>query len=634
MSIRSFLRRRLLAALVVGIVLATPIGTMGAGLEFRASLGGESLIELPIGLPVFLVVTGASEEPVPDSYRIAMVTVVAEPGAGPQTGLLLPLEAWGSLLVGGPIVIGSAASHEAPLRTLPAAQGDAILVQSPLVRDSALWTEVCSPIFSLSTSTCLPGHPFSIDLRLPPDVAPTASRIELRIPEDWQVELDGQRTTGSGPLFCQVRRSVGGMSEISCRVHVPASTPDGIYAAGLLLDNDEEQVEFSARINVQRTLDPHTVVTHWNVLGNALDLAVAGAMTSERLRWANSLVGTVLPHTERKLDQYVVGQWADEWEANPHGVVWPPPVEFTCVGLLDADVLLSSLPSEPPVSSTEASGAERAPDLAGDTERADDGPESTTVPSAQTAADSEPDADQQPQDEASPDRRDVLFDWTFDTNGARNHVEDVVSQASGVSVVDIGGMPAASFAGADSCLVGTTDVPVSITGALTVLAWIRPEADAGRELLISLTDPGSESLRPVGFSLYSNWIGNRPAVVLDDGTRRAGFIADEDESEDESDYEEDESPRQPTGWRSLAMVIDNGSIQFFIDGQSAGIRQTTFDLQLEAVVAWIGQCISAGDEQDATEVAFRGLLMRLLILTRALGGEELSGLLAEQQTGG
>ena len=626
--------RLLLAALTVSIVLSMPTSALGASVEFRATPDGEQLIELPIGLPVFVVVTGASEEPVPDSYRIAMVTVMAGAGTGPTSGLLLPLEPQDSLLVGGPIVIGTAASHGFQLRKLPAAQGDTIVVQSPLVRDSVLWAEVCSPIFALSTPTCLPGHTFSVDLRLPADIALTASRIGLRIPKDWQVELDEQRATGSGLLFCQIRRSVGEMTEISCRVHVPTSTLDGIYATGLILDNGEEHVEFGATINVQCALDPHTVVTHWNVSENALDLAVAGAMTSERLRWANSLAGTILPHTDRKLDPYVVDQWVDEWQANPGSVVWPPPVNFTCVGLLDADALISSLPSEPPVSATEASDAEKEPDSAADTERVDGGAESTPVPAAPPVGDSQPAGDQQPQDEASLDRSDVLFDWTFDKEGVQNRVDGVVTQASGVSVVDIDGMHAASFASASSCLAGTTHVPVSITGALTVLAWIRSEADAGRELLVSLSDPESESPRSVGFSLYSNWIENRPAVVLDDGMRRVGFVADRDESEDENDTEENESPRQPTEWRSLAVVIDNGSIQFFIDGEPAGIRQTTFDLQLEAVVAWIGQCIPAAAPGDVTEAAFSGLLNGLLILNRALSGEELSGLLAEQQTGG
>ncbi len=134
MSLRSLFYRLLLTtALTISTIVAMPTNVLGASVEFRATPNGERLIELPIGLPVFIVVTGANKEPVPDSDRTARAIVMA--GAGPEfkSDLLLPLEPLDSMLVGGPILIGTAASHGFQLHKLPAAQGDTIVVQSPLV---------------------------------------------------------------------------------------------------------------------------------------------------------------------------------------------------------------------------------------------------------------------------------------------------------------------------------------------------------------------------------------------------------------------------------------------------------------------------------------------------------------------
>lgn len=166
-------------------------------------------------------------------------------------------------------------------------------------------TAVALFLVSLGTSTgvVLPGTSLTLSARLVVSGDFPTLNVVLVLPEGWSHEpLPG--------LFDPV---VGGRLTVrSWRVSVPGTAPVGEYTLAVkLLDLG---LEFQSSLTVAYRLPPRAVVCHWDVTGNRLDLEAPCQVTYERLLWASTRVGEVLPFAGRAFTRGDLEDLAREWE--------------------------------------------------------------------------------------------------------------------------------------------------------------------------------------------------------------------------------------------------------------------------------------------------------------------------------
>ena len=157
-----------------------------------------------------------------------------------------------------------------------------------------------------SSPVVLPGSAFSVTVRIVPPLELTSLRAEISVPEGWEVVWPPEF---HDPLPGGVR------SERSWLVAVPEGSALGTCTLGVKTVDVPWTKTFT--VTVARVLPPRTVVGHWDVGANSLDLAQPFKLTFARLLWAQSFVGRVLPYTGRTFTRKDFEELAREWEREP-----------------------------------------------------------------------------------------------------------------------------------------------------------------------------------------------------------------------------------------------------------------------------------------------------------------------------
>ena len=154
---------------------------------------------------------------------------------------------------------------------------------------------------------------------------------------------------------------------------------------------------------------------------------------------------------------------------------------------------------------------------------------------------------------------------------------------------------------------GLEDLPE----AYTIAAWVQlREAPASRYLVLSGRG-GS-----CGWAFYTNWEGQRLALVLSGDTRRVGFLSDVLVPADGA-------------WHHAAVTRTGKTIAFFIDGTPAGDDETS----LEACADIISLAIGGLAADDPRGDSFVGGLRDLRLYERALSASEIESLVEETRPG-
>jgi hypothetical protein len=572
----------------------------GATIEFRAVPDGVHLPEIPLGLPVFVVVDMGAEPAFPPLAR-AFVTVHET-----RAGLMLSLEPMGSLYVGGPMVLGETSPPESAFAQLAAAAGDLVVVLSPLVSGGGASSSVTCRAVGFSTPACLPGHSFTAELRLfRPDTS-ADSILTAHIPSDWGVSSAHLQPLGSHAFRWLSGGEPGGVESLQLAIDVPGDAKEGLHELRFTVQAGKtgEMIALSTWLVVQSVLTPYVVMTHWDVGTHRVDLSSPGRLTYERIRWAASRIGTVLPHTGEILRAGSVEDWTADWQAGVDEMC-SQPVPFTLSGhsTWRSPSLVGAQASEDipqPISSTSSSA------IAGD----------APVPVAGTAG-----TESRPEEAGNnidasfhqmPEQ--VLGYWSFAKSDVICPIETIRTKFESLTWIEAGAGQAVSLSEAGACLTASGIAPVDLAGGITLLAWIRPGATLdNRRSFVSIHDsPSTEAASPA-LILYSDWIDGRPALILDNGARRVGFVADLAIARDDA-------------WHHLVVVVGGGVVEFFIDGACAGSGGTRLRFVMETPLLEIGSCNKINHESGANADGFAGDIFDLGLLGMGLPAEEIDAL--------
>ncbi len=146
-----------------------------------------------------------------------------------------------------------------------------------------------------SSDQVLPGYAFTIWAGVEGPVATHVDVLTLDAPAGWhtQREIDVLEP------------------EAAWEVLVPE---DFLGEATLTATVLPLGLEGTATVSVARRLTVEVVTAHWRVAEDRLDLTEPGEITYERLRWAASLRGEVMPHTGLTITQAHLEELARKWQ--------------------------------------------------------------------------------------------------------------------------------------------------------------------------------------------------------------------------------------------------------------------------------------------------------------------------------
>lgn len=148
---------------------------------------------------------------------------------------------------------------------------------------------------------------------------------------------------------------------------------------------------------------------------------------------------------------------------------------------------------------------------------------------------------------------------------------------------------------------------LELQGAFTIAAWLRSESNRARQILWQRADEHDFRKAPVTF--YVPWGEGRLGLVLSDGVKRVGFLSDR--------------AIRAKAWHHVAVTFEDGRIRFYIDGDPAGERTTSWrPPQVPPGPMYIGM----GRVGDERFYPFQGELESLTIYHRALTPQEIEKL--------
>lgn len=102
-------------------------------------------------------------------------------------------------------------------------------------------------------------------------------------------------------------------------IKVPSDAKPGRYLLRVTIQSShhpEFSCQLEKQIAVNTNLSVHTVIGHWDVAGNRLDLTQPYALTYERILWAATLVGQEIPFTGVVMTQELFQKLAEEWASS------------------------------------------------------------------------------------------------------------------------------------------------------------------------------------------------------------------------------------------------------------------------------------------------------------------------------
>lgn len=173
-------------------------------------------------------------------------------------------------------------------------------VKVPLVSNLDLW---------VSSSLALPGSRLCLTARFSTWFGDDAYPPELLLPSGWDAEFQLDQE-------CLAPDQRGTWS---WTIMVPSDAPLGQYSLALRVGFPWGMLERAVSITVASQLEARTVVGHWDLGANELDLASPFAITYDRLRWAASIVGKVVPHSREVMTPELWQELAEEWQATSGG---------------------------------------------------------------------------------------------------------------------------------------------------------------------------------------------------------------------------------------------------------------------------------------------------------------------------
>lgn len=156
-------------------------------------------------------------------------------------------------------------------------------------------------------------------------------------------------------------------------------------------------------------------------------------------------------------------------------------------------------------------------------------------------------------------------------------------------------------------------IPSSIfDGSFTISAWVQVDSTRERQSLVQLADPEGD-LRRAAITFYVPWGEGRLGLVLSDGTRRVGFLSD--------------GKIGARRWLQVGVSFEkeSGQIRFFIDGEVAGERTTTWRPPSQRPQGAL--LLGLAGSPDRAWHRFRGELLILRIYQRALSPDEVSAII-------
>jgi hypothetical protein len=150
---------------------------------------------------------------------------------------------------------------------------------------------------------------------------------------------------------------------------------------------------------------------------------------------------------------------------------------------------------------------------------------------------------------------------------------------------------------------------LTFEGAFTVAGWVNVESHAKRQILLFKGDSqGDFRAAPIVF--YVPWGEGRLGLVLSDRGKRVGFLSDR--------------AIRRNQWRHVAVSYDDqtGRIRFYIDGEAAGERTTSWRPRRHSGPLYIGM----GRVGDENFFPFRGQIESLVLFERELSPGEIQAL--------
>ncbi len=157
-----------------------------------------------------------------------------------------------------------------------------------------------------TTPLVLPGWVFSLQLCLVAPAEFPSLQAEVLLPAGWDAEV--------APGFYDPV-PVGVLSSRTWWIAIPSEAAEGVYVLEAVLP--DLNLRAQASVIVTRFLPARTVVGHWDVRADRLDLTQPFQLTFERLLWAQTYVGRMLPHTNRIFTRADFEALAREWEQAP-----------------------------------------------------------------------------------------------------------------------------------------------------------------------------------------------------------------------------------------------------------------------------------------------------------------------------
>lgn len=150
---------------------------------------------------------------------------------------------------------------------------------------------------------------------------------------------------------------------------------------------------------------------------------------------------------------------------------------------------------------------------------------------------------------------------------------------------------------------------LTFEGDFTLAAWVNAESHRERQILVFKGDVGGD-FRAAPIIFYVPWGEGRLGLVLSDGGRRVGFLSDR--------------TIRGNRWQHVAFTYDEqtGKIRFYIDGEEAGERMTSWRPRRHFGPLYIGMGRAGGE----AFFPFRGQIESLVLYERELSLEEIQAL--------
>ena len=154
----------------------------------------------------------------------------------------------------------------------------------------------------------LPGRDFLVSLRILSPVDLPTFTVKASLPPGWSYRIRGpcaEDLPCPQPIFAGVPR------EVPVILSVPAGAM-GDYRLSFTFPELNSTREL--HLSVRKCLDPLDVVRHWDVEAGDVDLSRPGEVTYQRLLWAISQRGKVIPYACRPLGDEDIKELSREWQ--------------------------------------------------------------------------------------------------------------------------------------------------------------------------------------------------------------------------------------------------------------------------------------------------------------------------------